>query len=66
MQVDSFDAEHTWIDTPAYCKMLGISETTAKKHRAERRIGFSKMDGVIRYRVSDVQEMLMKHYSNSK
>lgn len=53
--------EHIILTNQQYMQLLGISERTAQVHRDEGLVSFSQVKSVIRYRLSDVFEMLENH-----
>ncbi len=45
--------------------MLHISSRTLQDYRDRGLIGFYKLEGKILYKLSDIQEMLEKHYNDA-
>ena len=53
--------EHIILTNQQYMQLLGVSERTAQVHRDDGLITYSQVKSVIRYRLSDVYEMLENH-----
>lgn len=48
-----------WLRSNEVAEMLGISSGTLKNLRDARRIPFSKIGGILLYRLNDIHEMLL-------
>lgn len=51
-----------WIDNSELCIVLKISKRKAQEMRDACKIPFSKIDGKIYYRASDVEKLLEQNY----
>lgn len=54
-----------FLDNNEVCEMLHISTRTLQDYRDKGFIGFYKLEGKILYKLSDIQEMLEKHYNDA-
>lgn len=54
-----------YLDNIEACKMLHISSRTLQDYRDKGLISFYKLEGKILYKLSDIQEMLEKHYNDA-
>ena len=54
-----------FVDNENFLSLLGISKRTAQSWRDEGVISFSQINGKIYYRLSDIDEMLKKHYKKA-
>ncbi len=54
-----------FLDNNEVCEMLHISSRTLQDYRDRGLIGFYKLEGKILYKLSDIQEMLEKHYNDA-
>ncbi len=52
----------TWLDNPGFINLLKISKRTAQSYRDQGIISFSQVGNKIYYKLSDVEELLKKHY----
>ena len=57
--------EEIFIDNQKFLLMMKISKRTAQTWRDEGKISFSQVGNKIYYKVSDVEELLQKHYVKS-
>ncbi len=53
------------IDNDTFLKLLNISKRTGVTWRSTGIIGYSKIDGKIFYRLSDIDDMLKNHYNKA-
>jgi len=54
-----------WLDNQELMQMLKISKRTAQHYRDTGVISFSQVGNKIYYKLSDIEEMLQKHYIKS-
>ncbi len=54
-----------FLDNSEVCEMLHLSSRTLQDYRDRGLIGFYKLEGKILYKLSDIQEMLEKHYNDA-
>lgn len=52
-----------WIDGDTVMSILKIKERKLQMHRDNGILPFSKIDGIIYYKSSDVESLLNKHYN---
>lgn len=57
--------EEIFIDNQEFLLMMKISKRTAQTWRDEGKISFSQVGNKIYYKLSDVEELLQKHYVKS-
>lgn len=57
--------EEVFIDNQEFLLMMKISKRTAQTWRDEGKISFSQVGNKIYYKVTDVEELLEKHYKKS-
>ncbi len=57
---------NNWVDTQESIRLLGISLRTMQKYRDNGVIGFSKYGRKIYYKVSDIENLLEKHFVAGK
>ncbi len=57
--------EEKFIDNQEFLLLMKISKRTAQTWRDEGKISFSQVGAKIYYKLSDVEEMLNKHYRKS-
>lgn len=57
--------EEVFIDNQEFLLMMKISKRTAQTWRDEGKISFSQVGNKIYYKLSDVEELLQKHYVKS-
>jgi len=58
--------EETWIDNQEIMQMLHISQRTLQTLRSSGIIPYSKINGKFYYKVSDIEKILQRNYSNNK
>ncbi|MBK7567983.1 MAG: helix-turn-helix domain-containing protein [Bacteroidetes bacterium] len=51
-----------WLDNQEFIQLLKISKRSAQNFRDSGMISFSQIGAKIYYRLSDVEELLKKHY----
>jgi hypothetical protein len=61
----SKNPEEIFIDNQEFLLLMKISKRTAQTWRDEGKISFSQVGNKIYYKVSDVEELLQKHYVKS-
>lgn len=54
-----------WLDNVELMKLLKISKRTAQHYRDNGLISFSQVGNKIYYKLSDVEELMKKHYNKS-
>lgn len=54
--------ENSWIDNSEFLQLLKISRRTAQSYRDNNMIAFSIIGNKIFYRMSDVEDLLNRHY----
>ena len=54
-----------WLDNQELMLLLKISKRTAQHYRDSGLISFSQVGNKIYYRLSDVEELLQKHYNKA-
>ena len=57
--VDSTDKD--WLNNSEARNLLGLSKSTLQRYRAEGKIPYSKLFGNIRYRRTDIENMLSRN-----
>jgi hypothetical protein len=55
-----------WIRTPEACKRLNISSSSLQNLRNSGKLPFSKVNGTIFYRVTDVESLLESNLNTNK
>jgi hypothetical protein len=53
-----------WITGDQVMKILKISNRKIQMHRDNGALPFSKIDGIIYYKTSDVEDLLNRYYTN--
>jgi len=61
-QVPQSPLKDTWLDIQEVCDILKISKRTLQKYRNDGTLPFSKVEGKVYFKASDVQKHLEKHY----
>lgn len=56
------EPKEKWLDNQELMQLLKISKRTAQHYRDHGLISFSQVGAKIYYRLSDVEELLKKHY----
>ena len=59
------EPKEVWLDNQELMQLLKISKRTAQHYRDSGMISFSQVGNKIYYRLSDVEELLKKHYNKS-
>ena len=59
------EPKEKWLDNQELMQLLKISKRTAQHYRDSGMISFSQVGNKIYYRLSDVEELLKKHYNKS-
>lgn len=59
---DSKKPNETYLDNQEFLLLMKISKRTAQTWRDEGKISFSQVGNKIYYKLSDVEELLNKHY----
>ena len=54
-----------WLDNQEFIQLLKISKRSAQNFRGSGMISFSQIGAKIYYRLSDVEELLKKHYKKA-
>jgi len=54
-----------WIDNDELAKMLKVTKRTIQNYRDNGIISFSQIGSKLYYRLSDVEDMLMKHHNKA-
>jgi len=54
-----------YVDNQEFMQLMKISKRTSQMWRDENKISFSQIGNKIYYKVSDVEELLAKHYVKS-
>ena len=54
-----------WLDNQEFLLLLKISKRTAQHYRDSGMISFSQVGNKIYYRLSDVEELLQRHYNKA-
>lgn len=54
-----------WLDNNELMELLKISKRTAQSYRDNGIISFSQVGNKIYYKLSDVEELMKKHYNKS-
>lgn len=57
--------EETFLDNQEFLLLMKISKRTAQTWRDEGKISFSQVGNKIYYKLTDVEELLEKHYVKS-
>jgi len=55
------ESKKVWLDKQEVMQRMHISSRTLQKWRSRKMIPYSKIDGKIYYRESDLQELLLRH-----
>ena len=56
------ESSEKFIDNSEFIRLMKISKRTAQIWRDEGRISFSQIGAKIYYKISDVEDLLKKHY----
>lgn len=59
---DSKKPSDTYLDNQEFLLLMKISKRTAQNWRDEGKISFSQVGNKIYYKLSDVEELMQKHY----
>ena len=59
---DSKKPSDTYLDNQEFLLLMKISKRTAQTWRDEGKISFSQVGNKIYYKLSDVEELMQKHY----
>ncbi len=59
------EPKEKWLDNQEFMQLLKISKRTAQHYRDSGMISFSQPGNKIYYRLSDIEEMLKKHYNKA-
>jgi len=59
------EPKEVWLDNQELMQTLKISKRTAQHYRDSGMISFSQVGNKIYYKLSDVEEMLRKHYNKA-
>lgn len=51
-----------WVDIPGACKLLKVSPRTLQTYRDESLIGFSQIGSKIYFKLSDLEDFMVRHY----
>ena len=54
-----------WIDNDELAKMLKVTKRTIQNYRDNGIISFSQIGSKLYYRLSDIEDMLMKHHNKA-
>ncbi len=54
-----------WLDNKEFMDLLKISKRTAQYYRDNGLISFSQVGSKIYYKLSDIEELMKKHYNKS-
>ena len=57
--------KEVWLDNQEFIQLMKISKRTAQHYRDTGLISFSQVGSKIYYRMSDVEELLKKHYNKA-
>ena len=56
------EVKSTWLDNQEFMQLLKISRRTAQSYRDNNMIAFSIIGNKIYYKLTDVEELLDRHY----
>ena len=59
------EPKEVWLDNQEFIQLMKISKRTAQHYRDTGLISFSQVGSKIYYRISDVEELLKKHYNKA-
>lgn len=59
------ESKEIWLDNQEMMQMLKISKRTAQHYRDSGMISFSQVGNKIYYKLSDVEELLKRHYNKA-
>ncbi|MCB0515387.1 MAG: helix-turn-helix domain-containing protein [Bacteroidetes bacterium] len=59
------EPKEVWLDNQEFIQLMKISKRTAQHYRDTGLISFSQVGSKIYYRMSDVEELLKKHYNKA-
>ncbi len=59
------EPQEKWLDNQELMQLLKISKRTAQHYRDSGMISFSQVGNKIYYKLSDVEELLKKHYNKA-
>ena len=59
------EPQEKWLDNQELMQLLKISKRTAQHYRDSGLISFSQVGNKIYYKLSDVEELLKKHYNKA-
>jgi len=65
LQERNKEPKEKWLDNQEFMQLLKISKRTAQHYRDSGMISFSQPGNKIYYRLSDIEEMLKKHYNKA-
>jgi len=61
---NQFSIKDQWLDIQDACLILRVSKRTLQSYRDNRILPFSQISGKIYFKISDIQDLLEKHYTN--
>lgn len=64
-KIETNQNETVWLDITETAKWLKVSPRTLQNYRDKGMLPFSQVSGKIYFRLQDLQEFLMKHYSSN-
>jgi len=59
------EPKEVWLDNQEFIQLMKISKRTAQHYRDTGLISFSQVGSKIYYRLTDVEELLKKHYNKA-
>lgn len=59
------EPKEVWLDNQEMMQLLKISKRTAQHYRDSGMISFSQVGNKIYYKLSDVEELLKRHYNKA-
>ncbi len=59
------EPQETWLDNQELMQLLKISKRTAQHYRDSGLISFSQVGNKIYYKLTDVEELLKRHYNKA-
>lgn len=59
------EPKEIWLDNQEMMQMLKISKRTAQHYRDSGMISFSQVGNKIYYKLSDIEELLKRHYNKA-
>lgn len=66
LAMSNMDYQEKYLTSDQVLKLLQISKKTLENKRKSRQISYIQINGLVRYKLSDIEEYLNNHYVKSK